>query len=123
MSELKPAEAGYYFPAEFALHTATWLSWPHNPETWPGKIETVYKPYAQFIKTLIASEFVHINVADAAMETSARNILTEHDVAPEQIKFFHHLGLTPLGGNFIRGIRISHFRDPNQETTIYIAWD
>ena len=90
MNELTPAEAGYYFPAEFALHTATWLSWPHNPDTWPGKIETVYKPYAQFIKTLVAGEYVHINVADAIMEQSARNVLQQHEVPLERIKFFHH---------------------------------
>ena len=90
MNELTPAEAGYYFPAEFALHTATWLSWPHNPDTWPGKIETVYKPYAAFIKTLVAGEYVHINVADAVMERSAKDILQEHSVPLERVKFFHH---------------------------------
>lgn len=89
MSELTPAEAGYYFPAEFALHTATWLSWPHNPDTWPGKIETVYKPYAQFIKTIAASEYVHINVADASMENSAKDILQQEGVSLERIRFFH----------------------------------
>ena len=90
MSELTPAEAGYYFPAEFALHTATWLSWPHNPETWPGKIETVYQPYAQFIRTLTASEYVHINVADASMEQSAKDILLRQSVSLERIRFYHH---------------------------------
>lgn len=90
MNETAPAEAGYYFPAEFALHTATWLSWPHNPDTWPGKIQTVYKPYSQFIKTLVAGEYVHINVADLAMEISARETLEQHDVPMERIKFFHH---------------------------------
>jgi len=90
MSEQTPGEAGYYFPAEFALHTATWLSWPHNPDTWPGKIETVYKPYAEFIKILTAGEYVHINVADLAMEKDAKEILQRHDVNPERIRFFHH---------------------------------
>ena len=90
MSELTPAEAGYYFPAEFALHTATWLSWPHNPDTWPGKIESVFTPYAQFIKVLTAGEYVHINVADLQMELHAKEILDEHDVNHERVKFFHH---------------------------------
>ncbi|MEO5906474.1 MAG: agmatine deiminase family protein [Saprospiraceae bacterium] len=90
MSEQTPGAAGYYFPAEFALHTATWLSWPHNPETWPGKIETIYKPYSLFIKTLVASEYVHINVADAVMENAAKEILQQHDVPLERIRFFHH---------------------------------
>ena len=90
MSELTPGEAGYYFPAEFTLHTATWLSWPHNPDTWPGKIDAVFKPYSQFIKTLIAGEYVHINVADAAMENAAKEILQSNDVPLQRIKFFHH---------------------------------
>ena len=90
MSELTPAQAGYYFPAEFALHTSTWLSWPHNPGTWPGKIETVYKPYSEFIKILVAGEYVNINVADALMENSAKQILQSHDVPLERVKFFYH---------------------------------
>ena len=90
MSDLKPAAAGYYFPAEFALHTATWLSWPHNPDTWPGKIDTIYPSYAQFIKILTAGEYVHINVAGEKMERSARDILMQHDVPMDRVKFFHH---------------------------------
>ena len=90
MSELTPAAAGYYFPAEYALHTATWLSWPHNPDTWPGKIETVYTPYAQFIKTLVAGEYVHINVAGALMEKEATKILQANEVPLERVRFFHH---------------------------------
>ncbi len=90
MSELTPAAAGYFFPAEFALHTATWLSWPHNPDTWPGKIGSIYPSYTQFIKTLIAGEYVHINVADAQMQLSATQLLMHHEVPLERIRFFHH---------------------------------
>lgn len=90
MSELTPAASGYYFPAEFALHTATWLSWPHNPDTWPGKIETVYTPYAQFIKILTAGEYVHINVADKEMEWKAKEVLQKTGVNIERVRFFHH---------------------------------
>lgn len=90
MSNTTPAAAGYYFPAEFALHTATWLSWPHNPDTWPGKIEKVFAPYATFIKILTAGEYVHINVSGKEMEDSARQILLQNDVNLERVKFFHH---------------------------------
>ena len=90
MSELTPAAAGYFFPAEFALHTATWLSWPHNPDTWPGKIDSIYPSYAQFIKTLTAGEYVHINVADIHMERGATELLRRYDVPLERIRFFHH---------------------------------
>ena len=90
MSESTPAAGGYYFPAEFALHTATWLSWPHNPDTWPGKIETIFSSYAQFVKVLTAGEYVHINVADKNMEEHASRILNHHNVPLDRVRFFHH---------------------------------
>lgn len=90
MSELTPAAAGYSFPAEFARHYATWLSWPHNPDTWPGKIETIFPSYALFVKALTAGEYVHINVADQAMEEKAKAILELHDVDLGRVRFFHH---------------------------------
>ena len=45
-----PKSLGYTFPAEFAKQDATWLSWPHKEESWPGKIDAIYEPYCQFIK-------------------------------------------------------------------------
>jgi agmatine deiminase len=58
-----PADLGFRMPAEWEPHTATWLAWPHNLETWPGqdmaKIEAVY---IQMIKTLAKGEKVHLLV-------------------------------------------------------------
>lgn len=70
-SELK----GYYFPAEWAKHEATWLSYPHNENSWPGKIETIFPSYHLFIKTLADNELVHINVLDKAMADSVDSAL------------------------------------------------
>ena len=54
-------------PAEWARHEATWLTYPKNPDSWPGKIETIYPSYHLFVKTLAEGERVHINVDDEAM--------------------------------------------------------
>ena len=54
-------------PAEWARHEATWLTYPKNPDSWPGKIETIYPSYHLFVKTLAESEQVHINVDDQPM--------------------------------------------------------
>ncbi len=62
-----PAHLGYTFPAEFAKHEATWLSWPHKEASWPGKINSIYPNYSQFVKYLAMSEYVRINVADAVI--------------------------------------------------------
>ena len=54
-------------PAEWALHEATWLTYPKNPDSWPGKLESIYPSYHLFVKTLAEGEPVHINVDSRAM--------------------------------------------------------
>jgi len=58
-----PADLGFRMPAEWEPHSATWLTWPHNSETWPGqdmkKIEAVY---VQMIKALAKGENVQLLV-------------------------------------------------------------
>lgn len=65
---MTPKEQGFYMPAEWERHEATWLSYPHNQNSWPGKIETIVPSYNLFIKTLTEVETVHINVLDDTME-------------------------------------------------------
>ena len=83
-----PKESGYYFPAEFAPHEATWLSWPHKEASWPGKINSIYPSYCLFIKYLTQSEIVRINVADEAMKQSAISHLEKAGVNLQQVAFF-----------------------------------
>jgi len=87
--ESSPASAGFAFPAEWVPHTATWLSWPHKEESWPGKIETIYKPYCEFVKALAEGELVRINVKDAPMEAFAKSELTKVGVDLTKVEFFH----------------------------------
>ncbi len=83
-----PANNGYYFPAEFAKHEATWLSWPHKEASWPGKIESIYPSYCLFVKYLAQSEKVRINVANSAMEVFAKIQLERANVNMKQVEFF-----------------------------------
>lgn len=85
-----PAAAGYYFPAEFAKHDATWLSWPHKEASWPGKIHTIFPYYAQFIKALADSERVCINVADENMKAFALSHLEKAQVNLSAVEFYFH---------------------------------
>jgi agmatine deiminase len=89
-NEQTPKQLGYYFPAEFALHTATWLSWPHKEASWPGKIHTVYPYYCRFIKALTEGEKVCINVNDEAMKNFAIDCLQAEKVDLSKIEFFFH---------------------------------
>lgn len=85
-----PKSLGYTFPAEWAKHEATWLSWPHKEASWPGKIESIYPLYAQFIKALATGEKVRINVNHEAMKLQALLWLTEAGVDLSQVEFFMH---------------------------------
>lgn len=87
---ITPREQGYFFPAEFAPHVATWLSWPHKAASWPGKIHTIFPSYAKFIKELVKGEEVKINVANKAMQEFAIQILEKEQVDLSRVHFFMH---------------------------------
>lgn len=90
MDTRTPKELGYHFPAEFAPHTATWLSWPHKEASWPGKIDKIYPFYSRFIKEVALGETVCINVNDDAMKAFAIKCLTEAGANLGNIRFFIH---------------------------------
>lgn len=87
-----PAVLGYRMPAEWAPHEATWLSWPHKEESWPGAFEPVPEIFAQIAGVLSESELVRINVADEEMAEGVRNLLKRGGVNPDAIRF--HLNPT-----------------------------
>ncbi|QEM08825.1 agmatine/peptidylarginine deiminase [Mucilaginibacter rubeus] len=85
---LTPASQGFSFPAEWAKHTATWLSWPHKEASWPGKIDTIYAPYIEFIKVVTQGELVRINVANEGMKASVIFQLQNAGVDLNKIEIF-----------------------------------
>ena len=85
-----PRELGYRMPAEWEPHQATWVSWPHNRETWPGKFADIVSTFAKMVALLSRSESVRINVNDAAMEAEARRLLKQAGAAGDVR--FHHFG-------------------------------
>jgi agmatine deiminase len=83
-----PANAGFFFPAEWAKHTATWLSWPHKEASWPGKLGMIYGKYAEFIKVLTEGEIVRINVVDEQMAAFAKQQLQVVGADLNKVEFF-----------------------------------
>ena len=63
-----PAELGYYMPAEWRRHTATWLSWPKDPETWPERVPQAEEIFLKMMAALAPNETVNLLVDDAATE-------------------------------------------------------
>ena len=75
-------------PAEWEPHAATWLSWPQNSETWPGRLEHIPAVFAEIVAALHEAERVRICVADAEGEASARQVLRARS-CEANVSFFH----------------------------------
>lgn len=71
------------WPAEWEPHAATWLSWPHNPETWPGHLAAAQREYVEIVRALQGRETVRLLVRDPAMEEAARRVMRERGVDPD----------------------------------------
>ena len=67
--------AYHRMPAEWALHTSTWIAWPHNAEDWPGKFQPIPWVYSEVVRHLSQVEDVNILVNDEAAEKRARRVL------------------------------------------------
>jgi agmatine deiminase len=70
-----PVAQGYRWPAEWEPHAATWVSWPHNPSTWPGKFEPVPGQFAQLVRTLARFEPVHVLAGGDGVRAAAEQHL------------------------------------------------
>ena len=81
-----PANLGYRMPAEWETHAATWLSWPHNAETWPGVLPAVETVMVSIVGALAESEVVRINVLDESHERHVAGLLRGR-AAPDAITF------------------------------------
>ena len=56
-----PKEMGYRMPAEWTHHSGTLLSWPSNPETWPGqRLDRVEVVFLEILKAISSCETVHL---------------------------------------------------------------
>lgn len=114
-----PKELGYFFPPEFAAHVATWLSWPHKEESWPGKIQSIYPSYSKFIKELTKGEQVKINVADEAMKAFAITQLNKENVDLSKVEFFFH----PTNDAWCRDHGPAFLINPNAEQKkVIVDW-
>jgi agmatine deiminase len=67
-----PAELGYHMPAEWLRHTATWLTWPKDPETWPDRVPRVQEIFLEMMSALAPNEIVNLLVDDEETESSVR---------------------------------------------------
>jgi agmatine deiminase len=92
MSELdvKPVEAGFRMPAEWEIHEATWLAWPHEITDWPGKFAPIQWVYGEIVRHLSRMEKVRILVQNEAAERKARHALRKTGAQMGSVEFFRY---------------------------------
>lgn len=60
------------WPAEWEPHRATWLSWPHNRETWPSALAAVEDAFCEMVRQIAVGEDVEINCGGPALADHVR---------------------------------------------------
>jgi agmatine deiminase len=75
-------------PAEWEPHAATWLSWPHERNDWPGKLAPIPWVYGEVVRHLTPGERVRILVKDGATLRRARALLGRVGADLGQVDFF-----------------------------------
>jgi agmatine deiminase len=110
-----PAELGYRFPAEWEPHAATWLAWPHKPETWPGKFEPIPAVWAELVRNIAQFEHVHVLAGGKQVHSQAQSMVghvanvTIHDVPTNDVWMRDH------GPMFLSG--------PRGSTPALVDWE
>ncbi|NLX99832.1 MAG: agmatine deiminase family protein [Rhodopirellula sp.] len=91
-----PARLGYRMPAEWEPHAATWLSWPRNRDTWPGKFEPIPAVWEEMARTIAAVEPVHILAGGEEVLRQAESMvgdvpnITIHDIPTNDVWIRDH---------------------------------
>jgi agmatine deiminase len=83
-----PAALGFWMPAEWEKHEATWIAWPFRRSDWPGKLPTIPWVYGEIIRWIHRGERVNILVNDAKSERQADHLLKRVGVDLQQITFW-----------------------------------
>ncbi|MDO8520460.1 MAG: agmatine deiminase family protein, partial [Deltaproteobacteria bacterium] len=77
--------SGFRMPAEWEPHEATWLTWPHREEHWPGKFQITHPIWARMVKELESGEEVHLLIHDDATEKIAKEAMRTAGVTGRQV--------------------------------------
>ena len=82
-----PADLGFRMPAEWEPHSATWLAWPHNPETWPGQdMANIEAVYFQMIKALAKGETIRLLVNRESDALKLKELINNNALTNEKYK-------------------------------------
>jgi agmatine deiminase len=72
----KNHQSPYLMPSEWQPQSATWLSWPHNIETWQENLGEAQSEFVELVKCIAPSQEVRVLVGDDALPSARSQIGT-----------------------------------------------
>ncbi len=81
-----PMRLGFSMPAEWEPHEATWLAWPHDPESF-GDLPAAEEAFLGIIAALAPGERVNLLVRNPEMEELVRGLLPGAGIDPGRVSF------------------------------------
>jgi len=79
-----PRSLGYHMPAEWERHSAVWLSWPHDLDSFPA-LEKVEESYLSIIEVICQSEMVNLLVRDEVMRDRVAAMIKARGVSTDRV--------------------------------------
>lgn len=114
-----PAREGFFFPAEWHPHVATWLSWPHTEASWTyERQELMFPAYIEFIKAISQSEQVCINAHNELVMQAATNRLQAAGADMSRITLLPH----PTNDSWCRDHGPAFLINPQKKERMIVNW-
>ncbi len=87
----KSVHSPHRWPAEWEPQAATWIAWPHNRDTWPGRFGPIPGVFQNFVQQLALVQPVHVLTGKSSLPETAKFYLSEipnvtfHEVATNDV--------------------------------------
>jgi agmatine deiminase len=118
-TSLIPAREGFFFPAEWHPHVATWLSWPHTEASWTNeRQELMFPAYIDFIKAISDSEQVCINAHNDIVIQAAKLRLLAAGVNMDRITLLPN----PTNDSWCRDHGPAFLINPANKQRMIVNW-
>lgn len=117
---MTPKQQGFFFPAEWHKHRATWLSFPQSSDSWDygDRLERIYPSYMAFVKAISESEKVCINAKDEAHQALIWNLIEKYDIDKNQIEVLIH----PNNDSWCRDHGPAFLINPETKERMIVEW-
>ncbi len=104
-SNTTPKQAGFFMPAEWHTHSATWLSWPNNTITWTKDMPIVEATFLEIMQYISESEQVNLLVDSSVEQERIMRLMQHTDINLSNINFIqektHDVWIRDYGPNYL----------------------